>query len=148
MAIKTWISLPPTVHLTPFKQTPPVYGMHSTQFKRFPQQFKKTFAFLSHLPGPYHPPQLSKQPKSACHATVWKHIVTCKMQSVTSAIFGTDFLKWYDPQISWVDYPVVMPCLATNYTVFQSSTNVLAGSVACSRHVGMNISINGASYKN
>ena len=29
-------------------------------------------------------------------------------------ILGMDFLKWYSPSISWIDYHVGMPCLAAN----------------------------------
>ena len=41
-----------------------------------------------------------------------------------------DFLKQYNLQISWIDSPVIVPCLAANGAACQSSAKVLAGSVA------------------
>ena len=55
-----------------------------------------------------------------------------------------DFLKWYNPQISWIDSCVVMPCLTANGAACQSSANAVAGSVACSSHAGTIKYSNGA----
>ena len=61
---------------------------------------------------------------------------------------GMDFQKWYNPQISWIDSHVVMPCLTANGTACQSSTNVIAGSAECSSHADMTRCSNGATCKN
>ena len=63
------------------------------------------------------------------------------------AILGMDFLKRYNPQISWIDSRVVMPCLTANGAACQSSANVVAGSAACSSHADMTKCSNGAICK-
>ena len=32
----------------------------------------------------------------------------------SNVILGMDFLKWYNPSISWIDCRIGMPCLAVN----------------------------------
>ena len=32
----------------------------------------------------------------------------------SDVILGMDFLKWYNPSISWIDCHVCMPCLTAN----------------------------------
>ena len=44
----------------------------------------------------------------------------------SDVILGMDFLKRYNPSISWVDCRVGMPCLAANGGVCQSSGNNVA----------------------
>ena len=48
-----------------------------------------------------------------------------------------DFLKWFNLQINWIDFRVVMPCLTANGAACQSSANVVAGSATCSNHADM-----------
>ena len=59
-----------------------------------------------------------------------------------------DFLKRYNPSISWVDCCVGMPCLAANGGVSKSSGNDVADAVSCSDHRGMSNCSNGMLYKN
>ena len=58
-----------------------------------------------------------------------------------------DFLKWYNPSISWIDSCVDMPCLAANGGVCQSSRNDVAKAVSCSDHRGMSKCSNGVLCK-
>ena len=48
-----------------------------------------------------------------------------------------DFLKLHNPQRRWIDSHVVLPCLAANIAVHQSSTYVTAGLAACFSHAGI-----------
>ena len=41
----------------------------------------------------------------------------------TDMILGMDFFSWYNPQISWIDSHVAMPCLGKKDGVGKSSTN-------------------------
>ena len=59
-----------------------------------------------------------------------------------------DFLKRYNLQISWIDSRVVMLCLIANVAACQSSTNVVAVSVACYSHADMTRCSNGMTCKN
>ena len=52
-------------------------------------------------------------------------------------ILGMDFLKWYNPSISWIDCRVGMPCLAVNSGVCKSSENDVAEAVSYSDLCGM-----------
>ena len=54
-----------------------------------------------------------------------------------------DFLKRYNPSISWVDCRVGMPCLALNDGVCQSSANDVTEAVSCSDRRGMSKCSNG-----
>ena len=54
-----------------------------------------------------------------------------------------DFLKRYNPSISWIDCRIGMPCLAVNGGVCKSSGNDVAESVVCSDHCGMSKCSNG-----
>ena len=54
-----------------------------------------------------------------------------------------DFLKWYNPSISWIDCRVGMPCLAQNGGVSKSSENVVPEAVSCSDLHGMSKCSNG-----
>ena len=58
-----------------------------------------------------------------------------------------DFLKWYNPLISWIDCRVVMPCLTANDGVCQSSGNEVAKAVSCSECRGMSYCSNGVLCK-
>ena len=58
-----------------------------------------------------------------------------------------DFLKRYNPSISWIDHRVGMPCLTTNGGVCQSSKNDVAEAVSCSDHRGMSKCSNGVLCK-
>ena len=58
-------------------------------------------------------------------------------------ILRMDFLKWYNPSISWIDCCVGMPCLTANGGVCQSSGNDIAKMVVCSDHRGMSKCSNG-----
>ena len=59
-----------------------------------------------------------------------------------------DFLKRYNPSISWTDCRVSMTCLTANDGVCQSSGNEVAKAVACSDHRGMSKGSNGMLCKN
>ena len=54
-----------------------------------------------------------------------------------------DFLKWYNPSVSWINCCVGMPCLTTNGGVCQSSGNDVAKAVMCSDRYGMSKCGNG-----
>ena len=58
-----------------------------------------------------------------------------------------DFLKRYNPSISWIDCRVGMPCLAANGGVCKSSENDVAEAVSCSDHCGMSNCSNGVLCK-
>ena len=58
-----------------------------------------------------------------------------------------DFLKQYNPLISWIDYRVGMPCLAANGGVCKSSGNHVAEAVSCSDRRGMSKCNNGVLCK-
>ena len=58
-------------------------------------------------------------------------------------ILGMDFLKWYNPSISWTDCRIGMPCLAANGGVCKSSENDVAEAVSCSDRHGMSKCSNG-----
>ena len=62
-------------------------------------------------------------------------------------ILGMDFLKRYNPLISWIDCRVGMPCLAPNGGVCQSSGNDVAKAVSCSDRRGMSKCSNGVLCK-
>ena len=62
-------------------------------------------------------------------------------------ILGMDFLKWYNPSISWIDCHVGMPCLTANDGVCQSSRNEVAKVVLCADCHGMSKCGNGVLYK-
>ena len=47
----------------------------------------------------------------------------------TNVILGIDFLKWFNPSISWVDFLVGMLCLAENNGICKSSSNLQGGHV-------------------
>ena len=59
-----------------------------------------------------------------------------------------DFLKRYNPLISWIDFSVSMPCLTANGGVCQSSGNEVAKVVSCSDCHGMSKCSNGVLCKN
>ena len=59
-----------------------------------------------------------------------------------------DFLKWYNPSISWIDCRVGMPCLIANGGVYQSRGNNVAKAVVCSDYRGMCKCSNGVLCKN
>ena len=59
-----------------------------------------------------------------------------------------DFLKWYNPSISWIDCCVGMPCLAANGGVCISSRNDVPKAVVHSDHCGMSKYSNGTLFKN
>ena len=59
-----------------------------------------------------------------------------------------DFLKRYNPSISWIDCRVGMPCLAPNGGVCKSSGNVVPEAVLCSDRHAMNKCSNGMLCKN
>ena len=61
----------------------------------------------------------------------------------SNVMLGMDFLKWYNPSISWIDCRVGMPCLALNSSVCQSSENDVAEAVLCSDCCGMRKCSNG-----
>ena len=63
-------------------------------------------------------------------------------------ILGMDFLKWYNPSTSWIDYHVGMLCLTANGCVCQSSGNDVAKVVVCSDHPGVSKCSNGMLCKN
>ena len=58
-----------------------------------------------------------------------------------------DFLKRYNPSISWIDCRVGMPCLAANGGVCKSSGNVESEAVLCSDRRGMSNCSNGVLCK-
>ena len=58
-----------------------------------------------------------------------------------------DFLKRYNPLISWIDHRVGMPCLTTNVGVCKSSENVVPEAVSCSDRRGMSKCSNGVLCK-
>ena len=58
-----------------------------------------------------------------------------------------DFLKRYNPSISWIDCRVGMPCLAANGGVCKSSGNVESEAVSCSDRRGMSKCSNGVLCK-
>ena len=62
-------------------------------------------------------------------------------------ILGMDFLKRYNPSISWIDCRVGMPCLTANGGVCKSSGNDVAKAVSCSDHRGMSKCSNGVLCK-
>ena len=47
----------------------------------------------------------------------------------TDVILGMDFLKWYNPTVSWLDSRVGMPCLAQNGCGCKSSASSVGGTV-------------------
>ena len=59
-----------------------------------------------------------------------------------------DFLKCYNPSISWIDCHVGKTCLTANGGVCQSSGNDVAKVVLCSDHRGMSKCSNGVLCKN
>ena len=59
-----------------------------------------------------------------------------------------DFLKRYNPSISWIDCHVGMPCLAANGGVCKSNANDVPEAVLCSDCRGMSKCSNGALCKN
>ena len=63
-------------------------------------------------------------------------------------ILGMDFLKWFNPLISWIDCHVGMPCLTANGGVCQSSRKDVAKAVVCSDYRGTNKCSNGMLCKN
>ena len=58
-----------------------------------------------------------------------------------------DFLKRYNPSISWIDCRVGMPCLTANGGVCKSSGNDVAKAVWCSDRRGMSKCSNGVLCK-
>ena len=58
-----------------------------------------------------------------------------------------DFLKRYNPSISWIDCHVGMPCLAGNGGVCKSSGNDVAEAVSYSDCRGMSNCSNGVLCK-
>ena len=58
-----------------------------------------------------------------------------------------DFLKWYNPSISWIDCHVGMPCLTAKDGVCQSSENEVAEAVSRSDRHGMSKCSNGVLCK-
>ena len=66
----------------------------------------------------------------------------------SNMILGMDFLKWYNPSISWIDCCIGMPCLTANGAVCQSSGNDVAKAVVCSDCCGMSKCSNGVLCKN
>ena len=58
-----------------------------------------------------------------------------------------DFLKRYNPSISWIDCRVGMPCLTAKDGVCQSSENEVAEVVSCSNRRGMSKCSNGVLFK-
>ena len=63
-------------------------------------------------------------------------------------ILGIDFLKWYNPSISWIDWCVGIPYLAANGGVCKSSGNYVAKAAVCSDRGGMSKCSNGMLFKN
>ena len=61
----------------------------------------------------------------------------------TDVILGMDFLKRYNPSISWVDFLVGMPYLAENDGMCQSSANLQGGRVDGVGHARMTTCSNG-----
>ena len=61
----------------------------------------------------------------------------------TDVILGIDFLKQYNPTVSWLDCRVGMPCLAQNGCGCKSSANS-AGGIVGSLHGNMTTCSNGA----
>ena len=51
----------------------------------------------------------------------------------TDVILGMDFLKRYNPTVSWLDCRVGMPCLVQNGCGCKSSANAVGGNVGSSR---------------
>ena len=47
----------------------------------------------------------------------------------TDVILGMDFLKRYNPTVSWLDSRVGMPCLAQNGCGCKSSANSVGGNM-------------------
>ena len=66
---------------------------------------------------------------------------------LTDVILGMDFLKWYNPSISWVDSLVGMPCLVENDGVYQSSANLQGGCMDGVGHTRMTTCGNGVLCK-
>ena len=58
-------------------------------------------------------------------------------------ILGMNFLKWYNPPVSWVDSLVGMPCLVENNSVCQSSSNLQGSRVDDVSHTRMTTCSNG-----
>ena len=58
-----------------------------------------------------------------------------------------DFLKRYNPLISWIDCRIGMPCLSVHGGVCKSSGNVVPEAVSCSDHRGMSKCSNGVLCK-
>ena len=50
----------------------------------------------------------------------------------TDIILGMDFLKRYNPTVSWLDCCVGMPCLAQNGCCCKSSANSVGGNAGSS----------------
>ena len=67
---------------------------------------------------------------------------------LSNVILGIDFLKWYNPSISWIDCCIGMPCLAANGGLCKSSGNEVAKVVVCYDHRGMSKCSNGVLCKN
>ena len=61
----------------------------------------------------------------------------------TDAILRMDFLKRYNPTVSWLDCRVGMPCLVQNGYGCKSSVNSVGGNVGSS-HGNMTTCSNGA----
>ena len=63
-------------------------------------------------------------------------------------ILGMDFLKGYNPSISWIDFRVGMSCLIVNNAVCQSSKNDVAKAVVCFDHCSISKCSNSVLCKN
>ena len=63
-------------------------------------------------------------------------------------ILRINFLKWYNPSISWIYCCVGMPCLAANGAVCQSNAKDVAELVVCSDYMGMRKCGNGVLCRN
>ena len=61
----------------------------------------------------------------------------------TNVILGMDFLKRYNPTVSWLDCRVGLPCLVQNVCGGKSSANSVGGAVG-SLHGNMTTCSNGA----
>ena len=61
----------------------------------------------------------------------------------TDVILGMDFLKRYNPTVSWLDSRVGMPCLVQNSCSCKSSANSVGGNVGV-LHGDMTTCSNGA----
>ena len=77
-----------------------------------------------------------------CHVQT-KAVLYMLEDLLTDVILGIDFLKQYNPSISWVDSLVGMPCLVENDGVCQSSPNSKGSHMNGASHGRMTTCSNG-----